>query len=149
MKRASLTSIALLSVVTIVGCGGSKGLSRKELIAKADPICRRSNHALKSSKISLQNLKTVAPAVAVTENEVSSELSKLTPPSSMAADWKVIVHGFHRAGVGLEELAKAAQTSPLSKLSQAVLQDMKEITEGQRDRAVTAGRNGFSDCSEY
>jgi hypothetical protein len=149
MTRRSLVMPALLAAVAVAGCGGSKTLSRSELIAKADPICRKANHALDSSKISPKNLTTVAPTVATTEQQVSAELAKLSPPSSMASDWKVIVDGFHRAGVGLQEIGSAAKTSSPSKPSKAFVEAEKEMTGGQHDRAVTAARNGFNDCGKY
>jgi hypothetical protein len=149
MIRRSLVAIMLLAIVPVAGCGGSKGLSRQELIAKADPICRRANNALDSSKISQQNVAKIGPSVAAVEHQVAVELGKLTPASSMAHDWKVIVDGFRRAGSGIEEIGKALKSSNLSKPSPAFVQGEKELASGQNDRAEAAGRNGFSDCSKY
>jgi len=149
MTRRSLVAPALLAAVAVAGCGGSKELSRSELIAKADPICRKANNALDSSKITPKNLPSLAPGLATTYEQASSELAKLKPPLSMAADWKVIVSGYRRAGVGFQELGVASKTSSLAKPSKTLIAGEKEQFGGQHDRAVTASRNGFVDCSKY
>lgn len=150
MTRVGLTGTGLLvAALAVAGCGGSKELSRKDLIAKADPICRRAHEALTSSKLTPRDLTSVGPGIAAIDRQVSSELSKLTPPASMAADWKVIVDGFRRAGEGLDQVVSVARTSGLSKLSQALIQGEKEFTKGQSVRSITASRNGFVECSKY
>jgi hypothetical protein len=150
---SGLTTLALATAVlaTASGCGGSKGLSRAELIAKADPICRRANDTLNGSKLNAHNVAQLAPMLAATEHQVSVELAKLTPPSSMAADWKVIIDGFRRAGVGLEKVGAAAKASPprFGKASKALIEGENELSNGQNVRAVTAQRSGFNDCGKF
>lgn len=151
MTRQGLAALALAAIVltTAAGCGGSKGLSRSELIAKANPLCRRANEALDSSKLNPSNIAQVAPAVAVTVQQVSAELAKLTPPESMASDWKVMVDSVRRAGVGLGKLAQAAKTSSLAKPSQAYIEGEKEFSSGQSDRSQIAQHNGVSECATF
>jgi hypothetical protein len=144
--RTGLTVLALAATaLTAASCGGAKTLSRAELIAKADPICRRANHRLDTSKVNPWNLAVLGDGLAATERQVSDELAKLTPPSSMAADWKVIVDGFRRASVGLTRGAEASRI----KDTPEILKHGGELTEGQHDRAVAAQRNGFKDCARY
>ncbi|MGN6371440.1 MAG: hypothetical protein ACTHM1_00370 [Solirubrobacteraceae bacterium] len=140
---------ALIAAVAVAGCGGSKELSRSELIAKADPICRHANEALKSSKITPRNLTSVAPPLSVAYEKASSELAKLSPPPSMAADWKVIVDGYRRASVGFQEIGVAAKTSSIAKPSKALIAGEKEQYGGQHVRSITALRDGFADCGKY
>lgn len=148
MKRAALVVPVALALFAAAGCGGSKSLSRQELIAKAEPLCRRANHTLDSSKMTLHNYASVALAVAGVEHQVSDELAKLSPPESMSADWRVIVDGFRRAGVGLEEVAKAAPPHG-NKLTPELRKGVNELSNGQHVRAVTALRNGFKECATY
>lgn len=150
MTRTVLGALALAAAVLAAGgCGGSKGLSRAELIAKADPICQRANHALDSSKISSKNLASVAPGLATVEQQVSAELAKLTPPSSMVADWHVIVDGFRRTAVGLNEVGRVAKAGLSAKPTTALLEGEKEVSKGQQARATTAGRDGFLECARF
>jgi hypothetical protein len=144
--RTVLTTLALATVLAAAsGCGESKGLSRAELIAKADPICRRTNDKLDSNPLTLQNVARIAPEAAAYEKQSAAELAKLAPPASMARDWKAIVDGFQITG---EDLAKVGEYAKVKNLKAAVLSAAK-LSNAQHDRAVTASRNGFKDCSRY
>jgi ABC-type phosphate/phosphonate transport system substrate-binding protein len=145
MTRRSLVTPALLAAVAVAGCGGSKELSRSELVAKANTICKHGNDALKTSKISPANLATVAPQVAAVDRQVSSELAKLKPPSAMSADWAAIVDGWQKAGEGLTKIGQAAQAK--QKTQEMIGEGI--FTKAQDDRAVTARRNGLESCGEF
>jgi hypothetical protein len=135
------------------GCGGSNGLSRSELIARADPICRQANQRLRSSKFDVPNMARLAPVIATAFTQAASELGKLSPPSSMSADWGVIVDGFRRAGVGFQEIGQGAKGLPpdirVFARSKTLIEGEAEMTKAQRDRSVTAARDGFNDCSRF
>jgi hypothetical protein len=147
MTRKGLTTLALTAaaVLTTSGCGGTKGLSRAELIAKADPLCRRANTTIDSSKLTPKTVSRLAPGIAAVEQEVSSQLAKLTPPSSMASDWKTIVNGFRSAGTGLLHMGEARKTND----THALVKAEAELSNGQIARTEAAQRNGFKDCSHY
>lgn len=150
--RSSLAMLALAALATASGCGGSKGLSRSELIAKADPICQRINTTLTEAKLTPQNIAQVAPGIATAELQASAELTKLAPPSSMAADWKVIVDGFHETGVGMQksaEAAKSATTTHSPAQSKTLHEAELEVFKGQQARETAATRDGFIDCARF
>lgn len=152
--RSGLTTLALTTVAlaAVSGCGGSKELSRSELIAKADPICRRANAAIDHSKFNVSNVAQLAPGMAAAQNQASAELAKLTPPSSMAADWKVIVDGYRRTGTGIQRAGEAARSAgsanPLTH-SKAFAEAATEFANGREVRQTTAARNGFIDCAKF
>lgn len=155
MTRSSLTTLALttIAVAAASGCGGSKSLSRRELIAKADPICRRANTAVDSAKFDLQNLAQRAPGIAAAQLQASAELAKLTPPSSMSADWKVIVDGLRRSGAGIQKAGEVAKSTGSNvkalTASKAFNEGASEFTRGREASERTADRNGFSDCATF
>src|SRR5580693_5178516 len=118
MKSACLTTITLMVVtLSVAGCGGSskpspkptqaaqtqaappptqsttgRPLTREQLIAQADAICYKVNVKLASTVITSQrDLAQQLPVLAATERNAAAALSKLVPPASMAADWKVIL----------------------------------------------------------
>jgi hypothetical protein len=146
-NRTRITMLALSAAVLAAtsGCGGSKGISRSELVAKADPICRRANSALISSKISQQNVVQVAPAVAAAQRQAYTELAKLAPPSAMAGDWQTIVNSWRTAGESLLKFSEATKT----KDTQAELTAESGFTRAQQVRASAATRHGFHDCAQY
>ena len=144
ITRRSLLAPALLAAVAVAGCGGSKELSRTELIAKSNVICKHGNAALKTSKISPANLATVAPQVAAVDQKVSSELAELKPPPAMTADWGAIVDSWKRAGEGLTKIGQAARAK--QKTQEMIGEGI--FTKAQTERATTARRNGLTACSE-
>lgn len=148
-RTRSVLALAGTVVALASGCGESKGLSRAELIAKADPICQRANAKLDSSNISPQNIAQVAPGIAAVDRQVSAELAKLTPPSSMAGDWTIIVDGFRKSGVGLERLGAVPRISSLKKPSKAVIEAETVFTGSQDARASAGARSGFKDCARF
>lgn len=137
--------LAATTLGTVSGCGGSSGLSRSQLIAKADPICRQANQALRTSKISFQNVAQVGPSVAAAQRQASIELSKLTPPSAMADDWKTIVTSWRTAAESLLRFGEAAK----AKDTQGELSAEKGFTEAQHARTTPAIRDGFHDCASF
>lgn len=148
--KTTLTRMGTLALASVLaasasGCGSTKSLSHAELVAKAEPICSRANNALDSSKIDPGNLASVAPGVGVAFAQAADELGKLRPPSSMVADWKVIVDGFRRAGASLQKIGRAAK----DKQHGLLLEAEKEFGKGQNDRSTTATRNGFNDCAKF
>lgn len=145
MTRRSLVTPALLAAVAVAGCGGSNGLSRSELTAKANTICKHGNDALRTSKISPTNLATAAPQVAAVDRQVSSELAKLKPPSAMSADWEAIVISWQRAGEGLTKIGEAAKAK--QKTQEMIAEGI--FTKAQNARAITARRNGLESCGEF
>lgn len=146
MHRTLVVPVALV-LLAVAGCGGSSTLSRQELIAKAEPVCRRVNHVFESNRFTPQNYTHVAPLEAKEYQQAADELAKLIPPASMASDWQVIIDGFRRASKGLQEIGNAPPPSH-NKFSRVLGEGMNELAKGQHVRDVTALRTGFKDCSK-
>lgn len=154
-SRTNLAALALAAtmIATASGCGGSgsSGLSSSQLIAKADPICHRVNTTVESAKLAPENIVQVGPRIVAAERQAQSELAKLTPASSMTADWKAILGAYEKAGNGMQKAVEAAKSSGSNKAlqSKAYAEGATEFSTAQRSRQIVAGRDGFVECSKF
>lgn len=75
--------------------GYGKALSNSELIAKADAVCTRFNVAAAAARHvtihTMQDVVNAAQKQAAIERTAVAELSKLTPPATLAHDWEQIL----------------------------------------------------------
>jgi hypothetical protein len=88
-KRAFLASL-LVAVLGAAGCGGSS-TAAPPLISQADAICKRLNVQLvpnASARLSAAKLARSSLRNAALERGALAQLRQLTPPASLAADWK-------------------------------------------------------------
>jgi hypothetical protein len=64
------------------------------LIARADTICRgldTKRAAVNPANLSMREIARFAPPRAALEQAAVTELSKLTPPASIARDWRQVI----------------------------------------------------------
>jgi hypothetical protein len=119
-------------------------LTRRVLIAKAEPICERANTELDSTKIkSIEDYARVLPQTASYDRIEANELSKLVPPAAMAKAWTEIVTDLQKFGEYTEMVAEYAQAK---KFTTAV----PIFTAGRATHEKLAGiakRNGFKECA--
>jgi hypothetical protein len=142
-----LLSVALMvSVLAASGCGKSaKPLTRAQLLAKADAICRRINKKLSSTTIKTQqDIARIAPQLATYEQEGLAELSKLIPPASMANDWKMIITGAQTLADNTAKLGEYVKSKDL-KTARALITETSKV---QQRTVAIAKRNGFKDCAQ-
>jgi hypothetical protein len=145
-RRRLLAATLSASIVVANGCGGSpKPLTRAQLLARADAVCRRVNKRLSSVTIKTQkDLVRVLPKVAGYEQQSLAELSKLIPPASLADDWKTIITGAQTIADNTAKLTEAARTKDLKTVH--VL--LSEVGKVQQHTTAIAKRDGFKDCSQ-
>ncbi len=148
MSRISPTVLALVATVLAAsGCGGStKALSRTELIAKADPICRRISTEVASLPTkSPQLYGNALQRVVADEQAAANEFDKLTPPASMATDWKQIISSDRTLAENTGRYDQYLVTHNY-RAKRAVL----EAANGARQTLIsTAKRDGFVDCAQF
>lgn len=141
-RLAALLSAATLTLGVLGGCGeSSKPLTRAELIAKADAICRRVTHQVDWLKVTKQSLSGSVHRLAALEEQAAGELSKLIPPPSMAEAWHFIVNGFRLTGPQFEQIARAAR--------EVVGSYAIPLSNAQHERALRAKLEGITGCEEY
>lgn len=143
------TALTLIAIGLVAGgCGkSSKPLTRAELIAKADTICKRVNDKLKSSNNSIksqQDIVRIVPKLASFEQTALAELSKLEPPASLANDWKTIIAGAQTLADNTAKLGEYAKANNL-KAARHLIQASEKV---QQQTLATAKRDGFKQCSQ-
>jgi hypothetical protein len=148
MGRTRLASVALATMtLAVAGCGGSseKPLTRAELTAKANAICKTVTTRFASKNISTkQELAKVIPELASFEQNALAELSKLIPPAELAGDWKKFVTGAETLAENTSKLGEDAKSKGLKGAggliaqSEAIQQKMREI----------AKRDGILGCEQ-
>jgi hypothetical protein len=98
---------------------GGAALTRAQLVASAGAICKLVNAeltAVKAKSASVAEIVRLVPGRALSERKAVTELSKLTPPASLAHDWQLIV-GYRRTLADeLTALAQAAQSKDTVKI---------------------------------
>jgi hypothetical protein len=151
------TSIAVASLAAIVlatsGCGSSSSgssdtaLSRGELIAKADAICSHlkvQRKALLGQATRAQFASRLGQAGNYAQT-AATELSRLKPPTTLAADWKQIVENEKQLAADTVTLSGYLTThNPRgARLTLASAGTLEQTTSG------IAIRDGFGSCSHF
>lgn len=122
-------------------------LSSAELIARADPICRRVNAEIAASKpksASPAEILRVVPGNAALEKRAVAALQRLKPPRALTGDWTTILADRRMLAEQLVELVGAAQkndVTTLHKLAQSKARLHKSLEAAGR-------RVGFVYCGE-
>jgi hypothetical protein len=100
---AALAAAAL--GVAVAGCGSATPLTRAQLVSHANALCTQLQNKVKRAgpAKNTQDLARLAHKLAGFEQQQLEAMHKLTPPASMASDWKQMI-------AGAEEIAEAAGT---------------------------------------
>lgn len=141
-----LTTVSLAAAAaSVAGCGDSSPLPVGVLIARADPICARGNAELTTvtKAANRSELPGLAQAAAGYERRVADELSRLEPPSKLAADWRTIVQNYRTLSVYSVLLEKVLREGRRYDFVFA------DYTNSQQARVLAALRHGFKQCGEY
>jgi hypothetical protein len=148
MGRTGLTTIALAAIVfASSGCGGSsaKPLTRAELTAKADAICKRVSAKISSRTIKTQqDIARAASELASFEESALTELSKLVPPAELANEWKQFVAGAQALAENTSKLGEYARANNL-KGGRSLIASSEAI---QQQMVAIAKRNGLKGCEQ-
>lgn len=124
-------------------------LTKAELIAKADAICSRVN-----AKRATLTVTPKTPAaeiyarltpVSIYEASALEELTKLTPPASLAYDWRQILDNTRTINETTAELGNDSKTGKLNGEQRPLL-----ILAANAERQVItiATHDGFKQCSQ-
>jgi hypothetical protein len=123
-----------------------RALSKPELIAAAEPICTRLNTALVAARENVrtkQDMIRIAQRRAPLEQSTVTELSKLTPPRSLAHDWRRILATRETIVEDINQVMEDARAGNLEG-ARSVL-----IAGGavQNQMRTMAKRDGFKECA--
>jgi hypothetical protein len=142
--RAALGLVAVLFATS--GCGESAGstkpLTRSELIARGDAICRRINAQLNA----IRSAKDYARLGAY-EQAAVVEMRRLTPPSSMASDWGQVVSGAQARADATAKIGTYPPEGAFATRKPAVRAAYAAAGTGMQQMVTAARREGFKDCA--
>jgi hypothetical protein len=149
MSLRRLMAFAVAATVLVVsGCGGSAGsskrLTRSELIARGNTICRRLNTKLAATTI--RSARDYVPLAAY-EHAAVMEMRKLTPPASMTSGWGQMVAGTQMLADATAKLGTYPQAGGFVATTPAVRTAFTAAVEGTKRMTAAAGREGFKDCA--
>ena len=122
-------------------------LSRSQLVARADTICRRLNAELGSAKYYIrtqQDVIRVAPLRAATETGALTELEKLTPPASVASAYQRMLVARHTL---IEDIVKLGQDAAIRD-KEAEMPLFASSAAVVRQMGLAARDSGFKYCSQ-
>jgi hypothetical protein len=139
-------AVIAVTMFVIAGCGSSsKPLTRAELTAKANAICRTVTAKLASKSISSQqDIARVAPELAAFEQTALNELTKLVPPTELESDWKRFVAGAQTLAENTAKLGEYASSNKL-KEARGLIVSSEAI---QKQMVAIAKRDGLKDCEQ-
>jgi hypothetical protein len=147
MRCIRLASVALVAMTLAAsGCGSSsKPLTRAELTAKADAICKTVSAKISSKTIKTQqDVARVATELASFEQTALTNLSKLVPPAELANDWKQFVAGAQTLAENTAKLGEYAKANNL-KAAKGLITSSQAV---QRQMVATAKRDGLTNCEQ-
>jgi hypothetical protein len=147
--------LAMLAVVALTGCGGSSPttLTRAELVAHADPVCkqvsaRRSaandelTKAGATSAKGLQLLARVAPGIAAYEHQAVDQLRTLKAPTTLTSEWRQMLTGMQTLADDTSQIGVEAKANKLKKV-----ESITSSGRSVREKLTTiAARDGFTYC---
>jgi hypothetical protein len=124
--------------------GSNQAAANSRLIASADPICRRVNGQLTgASHPQPADIARTAPRNAAIELRAVGELSKLTPPASLARDWTQMLAYRRTLAQELFALARDAKAGDVAGM-RALGVSKKRV---RQKLSQLAARDGFKDCT--
>jgi hypothetical protein len=117
-------------------------LTRAELLSRATVICERNNKILASHEVKTpRDYPRVLPLASRYDDAAASELERLTPPASMAAEWRSVTAGLHDFAAGLARLGRYAGKHSIIGSSQ-----FAAMAKLQQQLATKARHAGLSAC---
>lgn len=137
-----------LTAATLGACGcgsSSKPLTRAELTAKANAICKTVTAKISSKSASTeQQISREASELASFEQTALANLSKLVPPAELETDWKLFVSGAQTLAENTAKLGEYAKTKNLKAAKGLIVSS--EAT--QKQMVVIAKRDGLTACEQ-
>jgi len=141
-----LMTVAMIAALAASGCGSSsKPLTRAELTAKANAICKTVTAKISSKSVSTeQQISRAAGELASFEQTALTNLSKLVPPAELETDWKQFVSGAQTLAENTAKLGEYAKQKNL-KAAKALIVSSENT---QKQMVAIAKRDGLTACEQ-
>jgi hypothetical protein len=167
MLQSQLAALALTAATLAAsGCGGSsksgssattssgttastvaetaKPVTRAELVAKANAICRRMTAYRRTNSIkTVAEVAQVAPRIAAYEQAAANELAAIVAPPSVENEWKQVVSAVKTTAANTAKYGEYAKANNIAG-AQAMI---SSATELDKRTSAVASRLGIVDCS--
>ena len=133
---------AVLLLLCLTACGG--GLSKSELVAKGDAICKRINTrmAKQPDPKSAKDLQRLANKTVALSDPAIDDMEELEPPSELEADFDKFVASLKRQRDLTRKIGEAAGEGDTAELQKVGADAQKAQKEYRR----LSGRIGFKEC---
>jgi hypothetical protein len=133
---------AVLPVLLVAACGG--GLSKAELVAKGDAICKRINTrmAKEPDPKTTADLQRLAKRTVELSDPAIEDMEKLEPPGELEADFKKFVASLKDQRDLTKQLGAAAGEDDTAKVQDLLGDAQKSQDEYRR----LTGKIGFKEC---
>ena len=133
---------AALLLLVIAACGG--GLSKGELVAKADAICGRVNKqiAKEPDPKTAKDLERLANRTVELSDPAIKDMQALEPPSELEADFDKFVASLKRQRDLTKKIGAAAGEGDTAEVQKIGTQAQKAQDEYRR----LTGKIGFKEC---
>ncbi|MGI8557746.1 MAG: hypothetical protein ACR2ND_05480 [Solirubrobacteraceae bacterium] len=147
MTLRTPTLLALVAATAAAGCGSSSTspLSKSELVAKGDAICKRVNDGIRNvgPTNTAADVAKVAPKVYALEQQGVNDLRKLTPPGAVASDYTSFLDKTQVLTDDANKIGAAAKTND-KKTAQTIA---SEAASASASATSSASKLGFKDCA--
>jgi hypothetical protein len=121
-------------------------LTRAELIAKADEVCKRIANGRNLIKFGKTvSLEVVLPQLVAYQQALFAGLRVLNPPASMSGTWNQIVGYTQVLANSTAELNRDAQTNTGGDANRL----FGVFAQAHKQLRAAAARSGFRDCARY
>ncbi len=134
-------AVALL-LLLVAGCGG--GLSKDELVAKGDAICKRVNTrmAKEPDPKSAADLQRLAKRTVAISDPAIKDMEALEPPSELESDFENFLASLKRQRNLTQKIGEAAAEGDTAKIQQIGA----DAQSAQEEYRRLTGKIGFKQC---
>jgi hypothetical protein len=135
-------AVAVLLALPVAGCGG--GLSKQELITKADAICKRVNTriAKEPDPKSAADLQKLAQKTVEISDPAIDDMEALEPPDELKDDFAKFVASLKKQRNLTKQIGDAAGDADTARIQKPGADAQKAQAEYQR----LSAKIGFKEC---
>jgi hypothetical protein len=140
------SATAILLAASLSGCGSAKPLTRAQLTRRTNALCEEVRTKLKAvgPAKTPQEFARLARKLAGFEQQELESMRKLTPPRSLASDWKQILEGVEEISVAAGTLSTELQL----RHQKHAIAAFGHISKVQQRLSTIVKRDGFTSCGD-